>query len=71
MFWTQNYDPLGNWMLSTLLAAVPVIVLIGLLVSGRASAWGAALAGLASALVIAIGPFQMPANMALAAAGAC
>jgi lactate permease len=67
--WIQNYDPLGNWPLSTLLAAVPVLVLLGLLASGRASAWGAALAGLASAMVMAIGPFHMPAALVFAAAG--
>ncbi len=67
--WIQNYDPLGNWPLSTLLAAVPVLVLLGLLASGRASAWGAALAGLASAMVAAVGVFGMPAPLAFAAAG--
>ena len=67
--WIQNYDPLGSWPLSTLLAAVPVLVLMGLLVSGRASAWGAALAGLGSAVVMACGPFGMPVGLAVAAAG--
>jgi len=67
--WIQNYDPLGNWPLSTLLAAVPVLVLLGLLASGRASAWGAALAGLASAMVMAVRPFGMPVGLAFAAAG--
>jgi lactate permease len=27
--WAQNYDPAGRWWLSTLLAALPVIVLLG------------------------------------------
>jgi lactate permease len=67
--WIQNYDPMGNWLLSTLLAAVPVLLLLGLLASGKASAWGAALAGLGSAMAMAIGPFTMPANLAVAAAG--
>ena len=67
--WTQNYDPLGSWPLSTLVAAVPVLVLLGLLASGRASAWGAALAGLAAAMAAAVGVFGMPAGMAFAAAG--
>jgi lactate permease len=60
---------LGNWPLSTLLAAVPVLVLLGLLGSGKASAWGAAVAGLAAAVVMAVGPFQMPVELAVAAAG--
>jgi lactate permease len=67
--WIQNYDPLGSWPLSTLVAAVPVLVLLGLLASGRASAWGAALAGLVAAMVAAVGVFGMPAGMAMAAAG--
>ncbi len=67
--WSQNYDPLGNWPLSTLLAAVPVLVLLGLLASGKASAWGAALAGLGAAVIMAVGPFQMPVHLAIAAAG--
>ena len=67
--WIQNYDPMGGWPLSTLLAAVPVLVLLGLLASGRASAWGSALAGLGAAMAMAIGPFGMPAGLALAAAG--
>jgi lactate permease len=67
--WIQNYDPLGSWPLSTLVAAVPVLVLLGLLASGRASAWGAALAGLVAAMGAAIGVFKMPADLAFAAAG--
>ena len=67
--WTQNYDPLGNWPLSTLVAAVPVLVLLGLLASGKASAWGSAVAGLLAAMVAAVGVFGMPAGMAFAAAG--
>jgi lactate permease len=66
--WTQTYDPLGAWPLSTFVAALPVLVLLGLLASGKASAWASALAGLATAAVAAIFVFKMPAGMALAAA---
>lgn len=31
MQWTQIYDPFGHWWLSTLVAALPIIVLFGLL----------------------------------------
>lgn len=65
----QQYDPLGSWLASTLMAALPVAVLLGLLASGRAGAWQAALAGLATALAVAVGGFGMPADQAAAAVG--
>ena len=68
--WTQNYDPVGSWPLSTLAAAAaPVLVLLGLLASGRASASRAALAGLITAVTVAVGLFGMPGSMAAAAIG--
>lgn len=54
MTWTQNYDPFGSAVLSPLAAAVPVILLLGLLASGRVSAPLAALAGLGAAIVVAV-----------------
>ena len=66
--WTQNYDPLGSWPASTFAAGLPVLVLLGLLASGRASAWQAALAGLVTACGAAMYPVRMPATMVLAAA---
>ncbi len=61
--WTQVYDPTGHWWLSTLIAAIPVIVLLGALALLRIKAHWAALIGLASSLTIAIGVFKMPAGM--------
>ena len=52
--WTQSYDPLGNAWLSTAVAALPVVFLMGLLATGRVSAPKAALAGLLCALGFAI-----------------
>jgi lactate permease len=56
--WTQVYDPLGSPVLSPLLAAVPIVLLLGLLASGRVSAPLAALAGLLAALATAIIAYQ-------------
>jgi len=64
MTWSQNYDPLGNLMLSSLVAAVPVVVLLGLLAFWHVRAQLAALAGLIAALLIAIFVYHMPATMA-------
>ena len=65
--WAQGYDPTGIWWLSTLVAAVPVIVLLGALAL-HVKAHYAALMGLAAALIIAIFGFHMPARMAGATA---
>src|SRR6516225_9815621 len=54
MIWTQNYDPIGNSWLSTAVAALPIVLLLALLATGRVSAPRAAIAGLLSALLLAI-----------------
>src|SRR3984957_7722777 len=56
----QGYDPLGHWQLSALVAALPVIVLLGALAFGHVKAHYAALAGLVTALLIAVYLFHMP-----------
>jgi lactate permease len=65
--WPQGYDPSGHWWLSTLIAALPVVVLLGALAL-HVKAHYAALAGLAVSLLIAIFAFHMPARMAGATA---
>ena len=63
MPWQQNYDPLhGAW--SPIVAALPLVTLLGLLALRRVPAYMAALAGLAAALAVAIGVVGMPAPMA-------
>jgi len=67
MDWVQVYDPLGSPVWSTLLAALPIVALLGLLAGGVAAP-KSALAGLATALAVAIFGFGMPASAAGAAA---
>jgi len=68
MTWSQVYDPMRSVVLSTMLAAVPVVVLLGSLAFLRVQAHVAALLGLASALVVAIFVFGMPPSLAGATA---
>jgi lactate permease len=63
MVWQQVYYPLNPW-LSTLLAAVPVVVLLGSLAFFRIAAHWAAILGLLSALLVAVLVYGMPASMA-------
>jgi lactate permease len=63
MNWTQNYDPLGSWQLSTLLAAVPVVTLFFVLVVVKRKVWESAFAGFLMAVVIAMFVFDMPAAL--------
>src|SRR4051794_1613169 len=62
--WVQNYDPFGHWWLSTLLAALPILVLLGLLAGFRLKAHICAIAGAATAVLCAIFVFKMPAALA-------
>ena len=69
MTWSQNYAPLGGLALSTLLAAIPVVALLGLLAFWHVRAHLAAIAALLLALATAIFAYGMPAPLAFAAAG--
>jgi lactate permease len=62
--WPQGYDPLGRWWLSALVAALPVVVLLGTLALLHMKAHYAALIGLATSIVCAIWIFGMPASLA-------
>jgi lactate permease len=68
MPWSQAYDPFANMALSTVVAALPIVVLLGGLAFLHMKAHHAALAGLAAAIVVAITAFGMPVSMALATA---
>jgi lactate permease len=63
--WNQNYDPLGHWWLSTLIAALPILVLLGLLAGFKVKAHLCAVAGAATAVLVAILVFKMPSLLAV------
>src|SRR5881392_1750809 len=64
MAWTQVYDPLHNWILSTLVAALPILVLFGLLAGLRVKPHWCAIAGAGTAVLIAVAVFGMPVALA-------
>jgi lactate permease len=64
MQWTQIYDPLGHWWLSTLVAALPIIILFGLLAGLKVKPHWCAIAGAATAVAVAIIFFKMPPMLA-------
>jgi lactate permease len=67
--WTQTYVPVaGSLWLSALVAALPVIVLLGLLALFHVKAHVAALLGLAASLGVAVLVYRMPPTLAFAAA---
>ena len=64
MVWQQIYDPFGNMIISTLLAAVPVVVMLVCLGFLHMKAHLAAGLGLLAAVVVAVFAYGMPADMA-------
>src|SRR5450432_2490890 len=66
--WAQVYDPLSDKAVSTALAALPVVVLLGALGAFKVRAHMAALLGLVSALLVAVAAFGMPLRLALISA---
>jgi lactate permease len=67
--WRQSYDPAHNWLLSAALSAVPLLVLLVAMAVLRIKGHIAAIAGLLTALAIALIVFHMPARIALLATG--
>src|SRR5439155_1084022 len=64
MAWTQVYDPLHNWILSTLVAALPILVLFGLLAGLRVKPHWCAIGGAGTAVLVAVAVFGMPVSLA-------
>ncbi|MDB5484580.1 MAG: L-lactate transport, partial [Tardiphaga sp.] len=65
--WNQVYNPFGNATLSTLIAAIPVVILLVLIATNKVKAHIAAIIALVLANLVAIFAFTMPANMSVRA----
>jgi lactate permease len=65
--WPQGYDPTHHWLLSAAWAALPLAVLLVSMAGLRIKGHLAALAGLATALLIAFAVFHMPVRLELLA----
>lgn len=61
--WVQNYDPLGNAVLSTIVSAIPITMLFYLLAVRRMPAHWAAVWSFVTCVVVALAAFRMPATM--------
>ena len=68
MVWTQHYDPLHHAFLSTLLAALPVTVLLGCIAGLRIRIHFSAVIGLGVAMLVAALGYHMPVTMCVASA---
>jgi lactate permease len=68
MVWQQVYDPFANMIMSTALAAVPVVVMLVSLGFLHIKAHIAAALGLLAAVLVAVFAYGMPAGMAGTAA---
>ncbi len=61
MTWSQVYDPLNFWQLSTFVSSLPVLTLFFVLLVLKQRVWIAALSGMIMAVVLASTVFGMPA----------
>src|SRR5579864_1455109 len=67
--WNQVYDPLNNKFLSTAVAALPIVLLLGMIASNKVKTYWAAAVALVLTILVAHFVFTMPADMALKSAG--
>jgi lactate permease len=67
--WQHNYEPIaGSLGLSAVVAAIPIVVLFVMLGVLRKPAWMSAMSALASALVVSLAVYGMPAQLAFISA---
>lgn len=69
MAWTQIYDPMNNLALSSLLAAIPIVIIFYMLAIKRAPGQIAGAMAVTSAVLVAIFVYKMPAGLALGVTG--
>lgn len=69
MTWTQTADPLNSMVLSAIAAVIPILVLFWALIIKKMKGYIASLLATATALLIAIGIYGMPADLAFLSAG--
>jgi lactate permease len=69
MQWTQIYDPVGHWWLSTLIATLPIVVLFSMLAGFRVKPHWCAMAAALTAMTVAIAFFKMPLTLAAVSFG--
>jgi lactate permease len=67
--WNQVYDPFANELVSTFVAAMPVVLLLLLIATGKVKAHIAAIIALVAAICVAVIGFSMPSGLALRASG--
>jgi len=65
MTWAQNYDPLHNTVLSTAVAAFPILLLLVMIATNKVKTYWAAAIALVLTFIIAVYVFTMPADMAV------
>jgi lactate permease len=66
---TQIYDPLNNVILSTIVAAFPIVLLLALVATGKIKSHWAALLSLVAMMLVAVAAFRMPTDMMLKVTG--
>src|ERR1700753_903269 len=67
--WNQVYDPVNNKFLYTVIAALPIVLLLGMIASNKVKTYWAAAIALVLTILVAVAVFTMPASMALKSAG--